>query len=804
MITIVTPPKSLSCPLCGLMMFTLLGGGSVLAEDRLDMSFIQGGSETDAAAWAALNSTYVPGRYLVEVVLNGRELGKQVLDIQPEDAEALCLPDAWLTKTGIHIQPDWFKAGYDASRQCYVLTRGQAVQVEFDVSTQTLTLTLPQQGLLRQSEKADWDYGTSAFRLNYNLNASKGKNNNTAYGSADLRANAGRWILSSTASGSAGDGGSRTAMITMFSASRAIRRWNADLVLGKTQVGDGLLGSTGTYGVTLTHNNSMRPGELGYRPVFSGIAGGYARVTLTQGKNTLYSEMVPPGPFSVTDVALYGSGDVTMTVTEADGRIQTQIFPLSVIAGQLSPGQHEFSLSAGVADDDSNLEGGLMSASWGYGLNGLTLRAGTTLHQQYQGVTSGLAVGLGVLGAVSAEGAWAIRKYEYQPSQSGSKAQLAWSKQLETTGTGVRVSHSRTMTDTFPSLSDFDPNDIWQKNRKTRNIRSEWNAGVSQGVGGLFSLSVSGWQRRYYHDSGKDTGLTGTLSTQVKGVSLNLGVSGSRNTQNEREWAVSASVSVPFTLFEQRYSSNTTVSTSGSGGAGVNTGISGNLNDRLSWGVSGGRDSDGEMSSSLSANYAGERAMVGGNLNQSERGGGSGSFSLNGAVLAVPAARSVMFTRITSDTVAVVGVKDTPGVRVTSGDGQTDGGGNLVVPLNSYDSNTVTIDAGTLPLDTELGQTSRQVVPTGQAVVWMPFDAVKVRRYLLQVRLPDGEFVPGGTWAKDEKGAPLGFVANNGVLMLNVIDIPGAITLGGCTIPAGKLEETEKLQEIRCEKKQGF
>ncbi|VEB51243.1 fimbrial protein [Salmonella enterica subsp. enterica] len=45
----------------------------------------------------------------------------------------------------------------------------------------------------------------------------------------------------------------------------------------------------------------------------------------------LYSGMMPSGPFSVTDVPLYSSGDVTMTVTGDDGREQTQVFPLSVM-----------------------------------------------------------------------------------------------------------------------------------------------------------------------------------------------------------------------------------------------------------------------------------------------------------------------------------------------------------------------------------------------------------------------------------------------------------------------------------------
>ncbi|MED9363815.1 F4 (K88) fimbrial usher FaeD, partial [Escherichia marmotae] len=341
-------------------------------------------------------------------------------------------------------------------------------------------------------------------------------------------------------------------------------------------------------------------------------------------------------------------------------------------------------------------------------------------------------------------------------------------------------------------------------------VKDEWSAGISQPVGKLFSLSLSGWQRSYYpasaisahrqqKDSGKERGVTGTLSTQIEGVGVNLSWTGSRNAEGENNWSASASVSVPFMLLDRRYSSSTSVSTSKDGGTGFSTGLSGSLNDRFSYGFGGGRDSDGGASSYLNASYSGDRAYLSGALNQSSSGGTSGSVSASGSVLAVPAAKDIMFSRTTGDTVAVVNVKDTPGVKVTSGDGQTNSDGNLVVPLNSYDWNTVTIDAGTLPLSTELTNTSQKVVPTDQAVVWMPFDALKVKRYLLQVKQRNGEFVPGGTWARDSKNTPLGFVANNGVLMINAVDAPGDITLGQCRIPAAKLQDTEKLQEITCE-----
>ncbi|EHV6763315.1 F4 (K88) fimbrial usher FaeD [Salmonella enterica subsp. enterica serovar Johannesburg] len=803
----VPPVRFRRCALV-LAMAAAFASTTTVAGEKLDMSFIQGGAGINPEVWAALNGNYAPGRYLVDLSLNGKDIGKRILDVTPQDSEALCLRDAWLTGAGVYISADYFREEYDATRQCYVLTKAPSAKVDFDVSTQSLALSIPQQGLVKMPENVEWDYGTDAFRVNYNANANTGRHNTSAFGSADLKANVGRWVVSSSATASTGDSGDNEATINMFTATRAIRSLSADLAVGKTSTGDNLLGSTGTYGVSLSRNNSMKPGNLGYTPVFSGIADGPSRVTLTQNGRMLYSEMVPAGPFSVTDVPLYTSGDVTMTVTGDDGREQKQVFPLSVMSGQLSPGEHEFSVAAGMPDDDSDLEGGVFAASYGYGLDGLTLRAGGVFNRDWQGASAGTVLGLGYLGAVSADGAYATAKYR-DGSRSGNKVQLAWNKQLELTDTGLRVSWSRQSAE-YEDMSSFDPTELWGQENHGRRIKNEWNAGISQPVGGLFSLSVSGWQRSYYPasttgsyryagDNGRDTGITGSLSTQIKGVSLSLGWSGSRNTQGENNWSASASVSVPFTLFDRKYSSSTSVSTGKDGGTGFSTGVSGSLNDRFSYGFGGGRDSGGGGTGYLNASYSGDRAYLSGTMNHSTGSGTSGSVSASGSVLAVPAARDVMFSRNSSDTVAVVNVKDTPGVKVTSGDGQTNGDGNLVVSLNSYDWNTVTIDAGTLPLNTELATTSMKVVPTDSAVVWMPFDALKVHRYLLQVKQRNGEFVPGGTWARDSRNTPLGFVANNGVLMINAVDRPGDITLGQCRIPAAKLQETEKLQEITCE-----
>lgn len=226
----------------------------------------RGGAGVNPEVWAALNGNYAPGRYLVDLSLNGKESGKQILDVTPQDSKELCLSEAWLTKAGVYVSADYFREGYDATRQCYVLTKAPSVKVDFDVSTQSLALSIPQKGLVKMPENVDWDYGTSAFRVNYNANANTGRNNTSAFGSADLKANIGHWVVSSSATASTGDGGENSATINMFTASRAIRLLSADLLVGKTSTGDSMLGSTGTYGVSLSRNNSMKPGNLGYTP----------------------------------------------------------------------------------------------------------------------------------------------------------------------------------------------------------------------------------------------------------------------------------------------------------------------------------------------------------------------------------------------------------------------------------------------------------------------------------------------------------------------------------------------------------
>lgn len=788
---------------------------------KLDFSFIQGGTGVDPSAWDVVNSQYIPGHYLLDVVVNDKKPIKQMLDIVPADQDALCLNADWLIRAGIFIDTAYFKETYNQERDCYLLANAPSVSVDMDMASQTLTLGLPQVAQAASPENVDWDYGHSAMRANYNANISANDVDTSTFGSLDLKGNVAGWVVTSTITATQKD-----TDVAMLTASRPIKALQADFLVGKTFVGDSLLGSAGVIGGALHSNSSMHSNDIGYRPVFSGVARSNARVSLTQAGSTLWSQPVPPGPFAIRDVTLLTSGDVEMIITEQDGSVTRQVFPLTVLSGMIAPGEREFSTSLGVRDDKDNdhgADGGVGSLAYGYGLGNLTLRGSTLVHRDFQGVSGAMVTSLGDLGGVSLGSAWEQAIYGNGETEHGVKLQATWNKTFSSTDTNVYLNLSRD-SQQFTDFASFAP----ERNRRCqvqtdfggfvigpggiplpgqfcldgidRQNRNEINLGFSQGFGTL-STGLTGWKRDYWNNSAIETGITGSLSMQVYGATVSFGgsMSQSRSESGTQDnWSASLSGSIPFSVGERRYSSWTSMTTGQQGGVGVTSGISGSVNDRLSYSVGGGRSSDGAAQGTVSGNYTGNRVGLGASMTQSANGT-IGSATVTGSVLALPVARSVIFSRTVSDTVAVANIKDTPGVKLFSGMDATDDAGNVVIPLSGYRYNTVTVDAATLPHNLELGSTSQGVVPVDQAVVYMPFETWKVHRYLLQVRRANGEFVSSGTWAKDEQGSPLGFVAQNGVLFMNSVTQPGDIQVGDCRVLATKIKDTEKVQEVICE-----
>jgi outer membrane usher protein FimD/PapC len=771
-----------------------VGGAAINDEGgELNLDFLQGGQSAQAAAFLTAKNVYFPGQYFVDIQVNGTGMGKRSLKITPEERNQLCFSPDWLASIDVYLRSDFYAKTLHPASGCYALGEQADTRVTFDFATQMLSLTIPQAGLSPADKLQDWEFGNDALHLNYNANANKSRDTEDFYGATSLLANVGEWVARGSATLT-----QKESSLAVFSASKALLAWQSDITVGKTSVSSGDLGGISTYGASLSSNNAMRRQMRGYTPVFSGVAASTARVTLHQGNATLYSDIVPPGPFNIDNVTILTGGDVVMTVAETNGSVSKQTFPMTLIQGQLSPGEHEYSVSAGIIDKSNpsgTPVGGIIAMGYGYGLSALSLRAGALVGNEFTGLTGSATTALGGVGSVSAALSATQSRYS-EGKRQGQKSTLTYAKTFDA-GTSIRLAYN-VLSETYDTLGEYNTEN-YQDRRERQRLKDYLTLGFSQPLWRGTSFSVSGWQRRYWHQDDKQRGFNGSVSTRVGQVSLSVGGSYSLAGQSN-QYSLSTSVSVPFSIFERNVSTFGTMTSGKIASNSYTAGVSTSVTDRwsLSSSESWGGDEGIGKQTNLWTGYESNQAQLSGQMSHSYFGT-TGAGSMMGSVLYLPKTNSVIFGKNISDTVAVVNVDKAPGVMLLGGMDKTDRNGNLIVPLNRYQQNTVTVDASTLPADTELAVTSKKLRPTGSSVTYLPFEAVHVKRYLLQVHQPDGTFISPGAWATSDNGAPLGFVTNNGVLLINSVETLASLQFPGCRVSASQLRETAVLQEVMCE-----
>ncbi|WP_045589652.1 PefC/AfrB family outer membrane usher protein [Vibrio vulnificus] len=759
---------------------------------EFNLNFLQGGSNVDSSIWENSNDKFPAGRFLVDIELNGKNLGKNVLSISKEDHDDLCLSSAWLANAGVPINTQFYSSYFNETRQCYMVDKEPNSSLDMDFSTQTIKFTLPQKGLAKkETNKQDWDYGMSAIRMNYNANVSVNDVGVDEYGSVGINANFDKWVAASSV------GVTEDSLdVQMVTATRAIYDLKADLTVGKTYVANSLVGGAGLLGLGLASNSSMKANDIGYKPIFSGIANSDARVTLTQNGSTIYSEMMPPGPFEISNVNLLNSGDVTMTITERDGTVRTNLFPLTIVPNMLASGDSEFSVYAGLRDND--LSGLFAAGSYGFGFEDYTVKASALVHTDYASSGVSLIRGLGNFGTLSLEGVYTHAKFDNDSTRNGGKFSLTYAKSFES-NTNFNFTTTQYTSKDYVEFSGFQPEETYDDSEvaELNKQKASYQVSLSHQLSKTTNASLSAWRRNYWDELEDSTGGNINISNRFDYFSLTLGAIYNES-GGQKNYSTSLSISVPFNVFEHDYSSYAGITVSDSGNQSYNAGVSSNIGDNFDYSVSTGwTNTNSDKTYSLQSSYQGERALLNGQLTSSADNI-SGSASISGSVVVLPEQNDIIFTRDVNDTIAIANIKETSGVKFVSSPYPTNDKGNAVIPLSSYDLNHITLDGSTLPVDIELLTTSQDVVPTEGAVVYMPFDAVRVKRYLFQVTQENGEFVPNGTWAVSSEGAPLGFIAQSGVLFINSVDELKGMKLGKCVISSDEIKDTEDLQQVTC------
>ncbi|EKN4715479.1 PefC/AfrB family outer membrane usher protein [Yersinia enterocolitica] len=780
---------------------------SVASDEELNLDFIQGTSFIPSVLKS--NSHYPAGQYYVDIIVNKENIGKAKLDITSEEDESneLCLSPEWLKEVGVPIRLDAYKSELNTSKQCYQLGKSPYTRIDFNYGTQNLIFSIPQSNLVSKTDPSRWDYGVNAARLKYSGNFAQTSGQKTsAFANADLIVNMGRWVLASNMSATKNTSGSSEFAARDITLSTAISQIQSDLILGKSQTRSELFNDFGFYGVSLRSNSNMTPWEYrGYAPVINGVANSTSRITITQNGYTVYSKVVPPGPYQLSDVRPIGNGDLEVTVEDASGHKTTTLYPITTLPTLLRPGELQYNVATGRRTSSSNLKDAFSSGengvfwmgSLGYGLSSTTLNVASILHDKYKAGGVSVTQSMGVFGAFSVGGNMAHASYDNETEKHGYSVSAKYAKSF-TDSTDLQLLAYRYQSRGYVEFANFDSSDRYINDRKAR-----YEMQISQRLTDSANMSLSAWRENYWWLDGNATGGDVSFSSTIFGdVSMFLRGSYSKQPYLDKaDYSTSISFNVPFTFGGVRHYSTTGMSYSRDSKMGMNAGVSANPTDRLSYGVNTSLSEKGDRSLSGNVSYGFDSIQTNVMLTQG-RNDTSLSGGVSGTLLGTPAS-GILMTRETSDTMGIVRIPNVSGVRFNNS-APTNRKGYTVVNLSDYAVNRINVDMENVPDYLELKTTSYNVVPTSRAVVYREFGSEHVQRYILRVIGRDGKALDGGS-ARTEQGLDAGFIANNGVLLMNMLSTPKSVNVdfgngGICHFSmSGIKANTNKVQEVHCE-----
>jgi len=100
-----------------------MSGSASAEEEGLNLDFLQGGRNAQAAAFLGVQSEYFLLQYFVDVPENGipHPMGKRFLTVMPQDRSQLCFSPDWLAGM-VYLRPEFLPKPY--VRRVSVTPRG--------------------------------------------------------------------------------------------------------------------------------------------------------------------------------------------------------------------------------------------------------------------------------------------------------------------------------------------------------------------------------------------------------------------------------------------------------------------------------------------------------------------------------------------------------------------------------------------------------------------------------------------------------------------------------------------------------
>ncbi|HCM6289527.1 TPA: fimbrial biogenesis outer membrane usher protein [Salmonella enterica subsp. enterica serovar 16:l,v:-] len=726
----------------------------------------------------------MPGTYRVDVIVNKSSAGVHDVNfvMQKDTAGNTTLQPCFsvdsLREFGIRTDAFPNLAGHG---DCANLAAIPQASAEFAFERQQLRLSIPQAAVDRHARgyvaPERLDEGINALLLNYsfsgaNTEARRGDmtDSDSYYLSLRPGLNIGPWRIRNYSTWNRnvnGDSANESWDSLYTYAQRNIIALKSQLTFGDSTAPSELFDSVPFRGAQLASDDDMLPDSLrGYAPVVRGIARTNAQVIIKQNGYTIYQSYVSPGAFEITDMYPTGSsGDLDVTIKEADGSEQHQTVAFASLPILQREGRLKYSVTSGQyrpyeSDIDKKM---FTQATLIYGLPaGFTVYGGGQFSQHYKSLLTGLGKNLGELGAVSVDGTQAWSTQKDQDKESGQSWRIRYSKNILETGTNISISGYRYSTSgyyTLPEVLDTWRDDESQNNNDRRRNRAELQLNQSIGAS-LGSLSLNAISEDYWNSDRKMRSLGVGYSNSWGGVTYNINYSYNRNTTDsddsdkiyDEDQVFSLSINIPLDRWLSHSYATYNLNTSKRGNTNHTVGLNGSAleDNNLNWSLQQSETNHGEGNGGYaSLDYQGAYARMNGAYsydNDQKRV----NYGMEGGIVAH--AHGVTLSQSLGETSALVEAPGANGVTISNQTGvKTDFRGYTVVPyVTPYRETAVSLDTETLPDSADVDLTSQMITPTRGAIVRAHFDTRIGKRVLMNLSRTPTEIVPFGALATIE------------------------------------------------------